>query len=157
MNPLEANASSIDIDIDMNKVDIDTNELKLILVLDTNIFMKNLNDLEVMANKYKESVLFSIPWVVLQELDGLKSRDKHHYKNTSPPSTSISFRAQHAIKFIHSILNSKTHNFIFESSLQVAELKNKRKINHISGCKLIEISIKNFNLFTTITVSKFNI
>lgn len=101
-------ASSLDVDVEMNQVEIDTNTLKLILVLDTNIFISNLSELELLAFRNQESVLLSVPWVVLQELDGLKS------------NRLIAEKSQKAIRFIHEILSRKTlHNFIFESSIQV--------------------------------------
>lgn len=120
----------IDIDIEMNRVEVDTNELSLILVIDTNIFISNLTQLEVKSNKYKENILFSVPWVVLQELDRLKSRDRATVSSVER----ISFKATKAIQFIHSILSSKTNNFIFENSIQVFFYRlsnNEKNINSI--------------------------
>jgi len=105
-------APALDMDVEMNQVDIDTNALKLILVLDTNIFISNLSDLDKISSKHKESILFTVPWVVLQELDGLKSN-----------SSRISDKAKQAIHFIHGLLSVKaaTNNFIFENSIQVVD------------------------------------
>lgn len=106
-----ASSTSLDVDVEMSQacVEIDTNTLRLIVVLDTNIFVSNLSELEALAGRKRESVLFVVPWVVLQELDSLKSNRAR-----------VADKARQAIHFIHSILGLKTlTNFIFENALQV--------------------------------------
>lgn len=100
----------VDMDVDTNQVDIDTIALRIIAVLDTNIFISNLGDLEAIAAKHRDDILFTVPWVVLQELDGLKSS-----------SSSISDKSKRAIRFIHTVLSNRStaSNFLFENSTQV--------------------------------------
>lgn len=100
--------------LEEKKIQINKNELKLILVLDTNILITNLGQLEQISQKYATKILFSIPWIVLQELDALKTRRKPDSNQTE---FSIGFKAQKAIRFVHSVL--KSNNFIFENSIQV--------------------------------------
>lgn len=116
-----------DMDVDtMNQIDIDTNELRLIACLDTNIFVSNLADLEhVVAVNDKNRILFMVPWIVLQELDGLKL------------NTKVGLKAKKAIHFIHSVLSSKTHlNFVFESPIQVDNLLWNCAIGFISETEI---------------------
>jgi predicted ribonuclease YlaK len=92
-----------------------TANIKIILVIDTNIFLSNLDQLISLIEQYKNDILVSIPWVVLQELDYLKSTNKHSPMN----KLSMSNRARIAIQFISQILSSNSNNFIFENSIQV--------------------------------------
>ena len=80
------------------------------MVLDTNILISNLNDLDELSQIYSKQVLFSIPYLIIQELDKLKSRQD----NQLPLAT----KAQNAIKFIFNLLN-QNRNFLFETSFRV--------------------------------------
>ena len=96
-----------------------TAHIKLILVIDTNIFLSNLDQLISLIEQYSDHVLISVPWVVLQELDYLKSTDKSPPKNKS---ISLGKRARTAIQFISEILSSNSNSFLFENSIQVIML-----------------------------------
>ncbi len=86
----------------------------LLIVLDTNIFISHLAELCSLLELSDRKVIVSVPWVVLQELDGLKTR----------ASSSIGKRAQKAIHFINSVLKSNDNSgFIFENSVQVREMR----------------------------------
>lgn len=114
----------IDMDVEMrsNQVDAAATSLRLVLVLDTNVFVAALDELEALARRdaCARTTLFVVPWVVLQELDGLKTRPR------------VGQLASAAIRFIHGVLSAKLHvtNFVFENSIQVSNPNyiNKNKI-----------------------------
>lgn len=103
-------------DLNESKIIRDQSSPKVIFVLDTNILISNLTHLKEITSKQNDKTIFSIPWVVLQELDRLKSRQ---YSNSD---RSIGSKAQNAIKFINSVLSEKFKNFIFENSVQVNQI-----------------------------------
>ena len=77
------------------------------VVVDTNFLISHLAFLKTLifehAKKYK--LLIIIPWIVLQELDGLKSA---LWKNKSSSSQhGVGNLAQTAIKFLHNCLIDK--------------------------------------------------
>ncbi|CAF0858780.1 unnamed protein product [Brachionus calyciflorus] len=96
------------------KNNLNQTEIDLLIVLDTNIFISNLDHLKKMSQKYTDRVLFSIPWVVVQELDNLKS------KKSIDKSVLINQKAQESIKFINSILSLS--NFLFETFNQYQDV-----------------------------------
>jgi predicted ribonuclease YlaK len=99
-----------DSNLDTNNQSLLISEFKYNLVLDTNIFISNLNELDELSQTYSKDVLFSIPYLIIQELDKLKSR-----KDNNP---FLPTKAQNAIKFIFNLL-SQNRNFLFETSFQV--------------------------------------
>ena len=101
------------------------NSKLLIIVLDTNIFISNLSQLKHVLSSSSQFILFAIPWIVLQELDRLKSANK--YKNGD---ASLVHKAVKAIQFISNILDENNSskvatnhtlksNFLFETAIQV--------------------------------------
>ena len=72
-----------------------------------------MNELENIINSHKENILISIPWIVLQELDKLKTRTQTNNHNN------IGHKSQKAIIFLNDILLNNRTNFIFENSTQV--------------------------------------
>lgn len=90
-------------------------EQESILILDTNIFISNLEQLKDLHSKYNSKIIFYVPWVVLQELDHLKN------KKSIEQYIFINQKAQEAIKFINSILDSKKSSFCFENFYEVNE------------------------------------
>jgi hypothetical protein len=85
-------------------------QFKLLLVIDTNIFLSHLKHLIELKEKYPNEIVVSVPWVVLQELDYIKSQT----------GSNIGQRAREAISFISDLLNDTNANgFIFENSVQV--------------------------------------
>jgi hypothetical protein len=93
---------------------------RLGLVLDTNVFISNLKQLTDIDNKYSKDILFIVPWVILQELDGLKSNIQ--IVEASPLAShvpSLSSKARAAIQFILNNLEKNSKNFYFETSAQV--------------------------------------
>ena len=56
--------NNLNIDRNNNTKSVDLNKLKIILVLDTNIFISNLEKLnEIFKSELKSNILFSVPWV----------------------------------------------------------------------------------------------
>lgn len=83
------------------------------MILDTNIFVANLPQLKDLNSLYLSKIVFYVPWVVVQELDQLKS------KKSDEKYVLIKQKAQEAIRFINSILESVKSNFFFENFSQV--------------------------------------
>lgn len=99
-----------DSNLDSNNRSIPIIEFKFNVVLDTNIFISNINELDELSQRYSKQVLFSVPYLIIQELDKLKSR---------PDDKSfLATKAQNAIKFIFNLLN-QNRNFLFETSFRV--------------------------------------
>ena len=96
--------------IDLNN-EIKTN--KLAVVLDTNIFLSHIKSIKNLYadEKILENILFVVPWVVVQELDNCKNKKDY--------SENINKKAQDAIKFILSVLQTKSSSFHFENASQV--------------------------------------
>ncbi len=118
------------------------------IVLDTNIFISHLNQVKEVANKYQNSseLLFIVPWVVVQELDRLKSNSP--FKTDALESKSINTitkRAQEAIYYISSLINERSRKFQFESSAQSKEesplIKCITNDDYILKCALIYANI----------------
>jgi predicted ribonuclease YlaK len=95
------------------------------VVLDTNIFIGHLAELTEMIERRHRSVVISVPWIVLQELDSLKSRRT---------SDLINKRAQSAINYLNGVLKSNAGGFLFENSVQVSLIA--KKINVFSSSKI---------------------
>lgn len=104
----EGARSDMDVEMLCNQIDMDTdtNAVWLVAVVDTNIFVSNLSELRLLVDD--RHVLFVVPWVVVQELDGLKSSSV----------SNIGSKAQNAIRFVHDLLVSRA-NFVFEDWVQV--------------------------------------
>ena len=45
-----------------------------VLVIDKNIFISNLNELKQIAKQFQNHIAIYVSWVVIQELDDLKSK-----------------------------------------------------------------------------------
>ena len=94
-------------------------ELRLILVIDTNIFLAHLGELDELLARHANRLLLSVPWTVLQELDYIKSSSSSGSSETG--KFALGKRARHAIGYISDVLDSaaKSRHFIFEDSFQV--------------------------------------
>jgi len=78
-----------------------------VVVVDTNFLISHLAFLKTLIFEHakKHKFLIIIPWIVLQELDGLKSA---RWKNESSSSQhEVGNLAQTAIKFLHNCLVDK--------------------------------------------------
>ncbi|RNA23827.1 transcriptional SWT1 isoform X1 [Brachionus plicatilis] len=93
-----------------NEEEFDYNfEIEFILILDTNIFISHLEKLKDLSTLDPTKFVFYVPWVVVQELDNLK------IKKSIEQFININQKAKEAIRFIHSLLDSKKSNFYFEN------------------------------------------
>ncbi|RHZ58182.1 hypothetical protein Glove_375g14 [Diversispora epigaea] len=79
------------------------------VVVDTNFLISHLAFLKkIIMEHAKESKLFVIiPWIVLQELDGLKSRPSKIYDSPKNSQPNLQKLAENAIYFLHSCLIDK--------------------------------------------------
>ncbi|CAG8577297.1 8651_t:CDS:2 [Diversispora eburnea] len=79
------------------------------VVVDTNFLISHLAFLKkIIMEHAKESKLFVIiPWIVLQELDGLKSRPSKTYDSPKNSQPNLQKLAENAIYFLHSCLIDK--------------------------------------------------
>ena len=83
---------------------------QLSIIIDTNIFLSHLKSIKEFTNQTQKPIVFIVPWIVVQELD----KCKHKSQNDN-----INKKAQEAIKFITSVLQSKcASKFVFENALQ---------------------------------------
>jgi len=79
---------------------------KSMVVVDTNVFVSNLSLINRLMEV--ENVMVVIPWMVVQELDGLKESEKQ--------KTSVGARA--AVRWINKVLLEKNENLITETNVQ---------------------------------------
>ncbi|CAB4376759.1 hypothetical protein RhiirA5_364016 [Rhizophagus irregularis] len=103
-----------------------------VVVVDTNFLISHLAFLKALifehAKKYK--LLILIPWIVLQELDGLKSA---LWKNKSSSSQhEVGNLAQTAIKFLHSCLINR------EEGLRGQKIDERIEINENNDDKILD-------------------
>jgi rRNA-processing protein FCF1 len=77
-----------------------------VVVVDTNFLISHLAFLKALIFEHakKHQLLIIIPWIVLQELDGLKSTLKN---KSSSSQHEVGNLAQTAIKFLHNCLINK--------------------------------------------------
>ncbi|KAF4519551.1 hypothetical protein B566_EDAN004755, partial [Ephemera danica] len=88
------------------------------IVVDTNIFIEHLDFLtEVRDTPYKDRGLPTIvfPYVVFQELDGLKDRNRRKEKKGDKIDQAIVNKVHAAISFINTNLNSEHPRFLGQS------------------------------------------
>ncbi|KAF0521893.1 pin domain-containing protein [Gigaspora margarita] len=81
-----------------------------VVVVDTNFLISHLAFLKMLILEYakKYKLLVIIPWIVLEELDGLKSRSNNSYANSSKSNQpNVANLAQIAISFLHNCLAEK--------------------------------------------------
>ena len=73
------------------------------MIVDTNFLISHLAFLKtlILEHAKKHNLLIIIPWIVLQELDGLKSA---LWKKKSSSQHEVGNLAQTAIKFLHNCL-----------------------------------------------------
>ncbi|CAG8496891.1 95_t:CDS:2 [Funneliformis mosseae] len=103
-----------------------------VVVVDTNFLISHLAFLKTLiyvhAKKYK--FLIIVPWIVLQELDGLKSS---RWKNeTSSSQHEVGNLAQTAIKFLHNCLVDK------EEGLRGQKIDEKVEFNENNDDKILD-------------------
>ncbi|CAG8554548.1 9420_t:CDS:2 [Acaulospora morrowiae] len=79
------------------------------VVVDTNFLISHLAFLKTLIQEYakKNRLLIIIPWIVLQELDGLKSRPSKSYDFSNGVQPDLQKLAQNAIYFLHNCLVDK--------------------------------------------------
>ncbi|CAG8437503.1 1710_t:CDS:2 [Acaulospora morrowiae] len=79
------------------------------VVVDTNFLISHLAFLKTLIQEYakKNRLLIIIPWIVLQELDGLKSRPMKSYDFSNGIQPDLQKLAQNAIYFLHNCLVDK--------------------------------------------------
>ena len=107
----------------------DPTRKRVVCVLDTNILISNLTQLKEILQRSKSAshVMCAIPWIVLQELDRLKSANKYNKKNGG--DSQLVSKAVQAIQFISRVLDEASSkvganhvlksNFLFETAVQV--------------------------------------
>ena len=87
--------------------------------------ISNLSQFKDVLNKSSQFILFAVPWIVLQELDRLKSAN-----NNKNGDGGLVHKAVKAIQFISNILDENNrskvtfnhllkNNFLFETAMQV--------------------------------------
>lgn len=75
-------------------------DIARVFVVDTNYWLAHLGMVEGLVKRFDKSrAILVIPWVVLQELDGLKQTGKKYMGETQ--SVSVAAQAQRAITFIN--------------------------------------------------------
>ena len=99
----------------------------LMVILDTNIFIGNLNQIKTLEVTYSEKITFVVPWAVLQELDRMKmkeyvDRQLSKYDCASKSLYDIMQKAQQSIFYISRLLELNSRYFYFESAAEVSEL-----------------------------------
>jgi rRNA-processing protein FCF1 len=97
------------------KTDKKSFQNKLIIILDTNVFLSNLISIKTqsLSKTEDDNLIFVVPWIVVQELDNCKNKKDY--------SSNINKKAQEAINFIMKILQSSNNNndkFYFENATQ---------------------------------------
>jgi predicted ribonuclease YlaK len=94
-----------------------------IIIIDTNIFISHLEQLKDICVKYYQNIMIVVPWIVLQELDHLKSNNYSTKSSDIKLSGDMARKAQRSISWLTSILqsNDKKYNFIFQNSIQDKE------------------------------------
>ncbi|CAG8760692.1 1583_t:CDS:2, partial [Cetraspora pellucida] len=81
-----------------------------VVVVDTNFLISHLAFLKMLVLEHakKCNLLVIIPWIVLEELDGLKGRSNNSYANSSKLNQpDVANLAQRAISFLHNCLAEK--------------------------------------------------
>lgn len=98
------------------------------VIIDTNILISHLDDVKRFIQKNKERIgtqhndkkisknliYVIIPWIVIQELDLLKS------KNES--DSSIAIKSRESINYLLTMLNEKCEFLYFQTSLEVRDI-----------------------------------
>ena len=97
----------------------------LMVILDTNIFIGNLNQIKSLEMTYSEKITFVVPWAVLQELDRMKmkeyvDRQLSKYDCASKSLYDIMQKAQQSIFYISQLLELNSRCFYFESAAEVS-------------------------------------
>ncbi|CAI2165755.1 3090_t:CDS:2 [Funneliformis geosporum] len=103
-----------------------------VIVVDTNFLISHLAFLKTLIYEHakKYNFLIIVPWIVLQELDGLKSA---RWKNeTSSSQHEVGNLAQNAIKFLHNCLVDK------EEGLRGQKIDEKIEFNENNDDKILD-------------------
>ncbi|OAD53425.1 Transcriptional protein SWT1, partial [Eufriesea mexicana] len=98
----------------------------LYIVVDTNVFLSNINAIdlarETTFKSYDHSIIV-VPWTVIRELDYIKD------DNGKSKSTTLCVKARKAINYIHKLFSSKEPYIIGQTSEDVARNKVKFSVD----------------------------